>query len=873
MRWPALFVRVFARRNAQADLQLDEEIRSHLAMAAAERVARGESAADAGLAARREFGNVSHVKEVTRETWGGGEMERLSYDVRHAVRALRRSPVFAATAAGTLALGIAANTAMFTIVRSVLLRPLPFANADALYVVSRVPASMIRIFGPAITDREYAAFAARQRTFVSTAAYHAFPATLLDAGDPARIPVAVVTPSFFATLGVAPRLGRGFDRSDGASGAPDVAVISAALWRDRFGGDSSVIGKSARIEDARRTIVGVMPDGFEFPRRAQAWLPVATTFDPGNTRLQTAIGRLRAEETPRAALASLEQFGRGYDQQSGQAPDDRPIAQIVPLRDAVTGDIKTPLFIFSGAVGLVLLIACVNVSNLLLMRAAARRHEMGIRAALGAGRARLVRMLLVESLVIALIGGAAGYAMAAGGLRVALRLMPPGLLPRAAEVHADAVVALITLLVCAGCGVLAGALPALAVSRRDAREIIGGGTRATERSFARGALVTLEAALSLLLLVGAGLTLRSFSRLTAVDLGFKPDHVIAATVDLPESRYRTPESVDALVSAIDARLRSIPRVRVAGVVNWLPLDSTYIAGDFARYDRKPLPRGFSVLKPFVSPGYFETLGIRLIEGRGFLASDGMGAEPVAIVSQATARRLWPEGALGQRIAYSDKPAAGDWITIVGVAADVARSGPSNPPMPAIYRPIAQSRQLFFISHLTFVARVDGTAENLVGPVRATIHAVDAEQPIRSVATMESHVHDAVAEPRFRSIVAVTFSALALLLAAVGVYGVLAYSVSERTRELGIRLALGASPRRVARAVFSGLATLVVPGVAVGVLLSLGITRLLSRFLFDVRPSDPVTYLAASVVLLAAAAVAGVGPARRAARVDPSITMK
>jgi putative ABC transport system permease protein len=312
---------------------------------------------------------------------------------------------------------------------------------------------------------------------------------------------------------------------------------------------------------------------------------------------------------------------------------------------------------------------------------------------------------------------------------------------------------------------------------------------------------------------------------------------------------------------------------VAGVVNWLPLDSTYIAGDFDRYDGKPLPRGFTVLKPFVSPGYFDALGIRVIEGRGFIASDGMGAEPVAVVSQTTAHRLWPEGAIGQRIAYSNKPSAGDWITIVGVAADVARNGPAQPPMPAIYRPIAQANQLFFINHLTFVARVDGTAANMVGPVRAAIHSVDAEQPIRSVATMESHVRDAIAEPRFRSIVTAVFSTLALLLAAIGIYGVLAYSVSERTRELGIRLALGASPRRIVRTVFSNLVKLVVPGVVVGIAASLALTRLLSRFLFGVQSNDPVTYVAASAVLLVTAAVAGVGPSRRAARVDPAITMK
>jgi putative ABC transport system permease protein len=873
MRWPALFSIL---RQPAEDRQLDEEIRAHLDMAAADRVARGELPGDAVFAARREFGNVAHAKEVAREMRGGASLERLAYDVRHAARSLRRSPVFAITAAGTLAIGIAANTAMFTIVRSVLLRPLPFANPSELYIISRIPERMSGMFGPAMPENEYATFAAAQRTFVSTTAYHTFPATILGAGDPARIPVAVVTPSFFATLGVLPRFGRPFDDGDAANNASGAVIISAALWRDRFAGDSSVVGTSTRIDDARRTIVGVMPDGFDFPNHAQAWLPAARALDLGNVRMEIAIGRLRPGASPQMALANLEQLGRSADQAAGQSNALHPRAQIIPLQAAVVGDVRTPLLIFSGAVALVLLIACVNVSNLLLMRGAARRHEMGIRAALGAGRARLIRAMLAESLLVALIGGAAGFALAVGSLRIALRLIPPGVLPRASEVHVDLVVAWVTLLICVGCGVVAGMVPALAASRRDVREVIGTTTRATERSLARGVMVTLEAALSLVLLVGAGLTLRSFSRLNAVDLGITPDHVITATVDLPDSRYRTTESVDALVSAIDRRLRSIPQVRVAGVVNWLPLDSTYIMGTFRGFDRRggnPIPPGFNVLKPFVSPGYFEALGIRIVQGRGFRSSDGAGAEPVAVVSQNVARRLWPAGAVGERITYSDTPGPGDWITIVGVAADVTHTGPANPEMPAIYLPISQAHQLFFINHLTFVARVDGDPSKLVAPVRAAIHGVDPEQPIQSVATMESHIRGAVAEPRFRSLIAAAFSTLALLLAAIGIYGVLAYTVNERTRELGIRLALGASPRRVVGTVFSGVARLVVPGVIVGIVAALAATRLLARFLFGVHATDPFTYLAASIVLLGAAAIAAIGPSVRAARVDPAITMK
>ncbi|MFI5228236.1 MAG: ADOP family duplicated permease [Gemmatimonadales bacterium] len=860
------------RRNAEREL--DEEIQAHLALSAADRIARGQAPVDAMYAARREFGNVTHVKEVTRQFWGWGWLERLVQDVRYAGRSLRRSPAFTITAATTLALGIAANTTMFTIVHSVLLRPLPFANADELFVVSRLPERMAGLFGLAMADRDYYPYAGAQRTFSSTASYRAFPATLLDAGDPARIPIAVVTPSFFGTLGVTPRFGQGFQHDADAAGAPSVAVISASLWRERFGADSSILGKSVRVDDARRTIVGIMPDGFDFPRHSQVWLPMSRELEPGNSRLQVVIGRLRPGSTSQPALAELERLASNQPRERAQDADDlREHAQVVPLRDAVVGDARTALLIFSGAVGLVLLIACLNVSNLLLMRAAARRRELGIRAALGAGRARLVRALLTESVLIALAGGGAGFLLAVVCLRIALNVLPAGLLPRASEVHADPFIAAVVFLACVACGLGAGLLPALAASRRDAREIIADGGRATERSLARGALVTLETALSLVLLVGAGLTVRSFARLSSVDLGFVPEHLVTATVDLPDSRYPTPELINAFVAAIDSRLRSLPHVRNTTAINWLPFDSTYITGTFTPSEESAQTAHFSVLKPFVSPNYFQTMGIRIVDGRAFAPSDRAGAEAVAIVSQGTAKRLWPNGAVGHRISYSDTPGPGDWITVVGVAADVVHSGPAEPPPPAIYRPIAQSKQIFFINHLTFVAQVDDDPSSMVGLIRAAIHGVDPEQPIRSVATMDSHVRDAVAEPRVRSIASAVFSALALLLAAVGIYGVLAYSVSERARELGIRLALGASPGVIRRTVFTAVASLVVPGVILGLLAALAGTRVLSRFLFGVHPNDPPTYLLASVVVLVAAVLAGLGPASRAARIDPVTTMK
>ena len=869
--------RLFSRPGRDADdRELDEEIRSHLAMSAAEFRARGESPDGAVAAAHREFGNVAHVKEVTREAWGGLWFERLLQDLHYAARSLRRAPVFAITAVLTLALGIGVNTAMFTVVRSVLLRPLPFAAPNELFVISHLPDQLVPIFGTAMTNHEYDDFARVTRAFRSTTSYHAYPATLLDAGEPSRIPVAAVTSSFFATLGVAPRYGHPFVAADETPGTPPSVILSASLWRERFGGDSSVIGRSVRVDDSRATVVGIMPDGFDFPRRAQVWLPLQRSLDSHNARLDIAIGRLAGGATPSGALAELRQFAATEDRQEPPQQREHSRAEVVSLQEAMVGDVRTPLVLFAAAIGIVLLIACVNVSNLMLMRANARRVELGIRTALGARRSRLVRQLLTEALVVGLAGGLIGLGIAFGGVRLLLSLMPPGVLPRASEIHVDPVVVALTLVACLATGVAAGVVPALSASRNDVRAIMGDASRATHRSALRHALVVVEAALSLVLLVGAGLMIRSFARLRNTDLGFTPDHVATATVDLPASRYRTAEAVHAFVAEIDDRLRAIPNVRSAEAVTYLPFDSTYTSGDFTRFDRQPLPQDYMVLKPCVTAAYFSTMGIRVLKGRGFLPSDDASGERVAIVSDAVAKRLWPSGAVGQRISYSETPGPNDWITIVGVVADVVRDDPAEEaPTPAIYRPIVQiqTKDLFFINHLTFVTRTVGDPSNVVSPIRAAVHAVDAEQPIQSIATMDSHVRDAIASPRFRSIMTALFSAMALLLAAIGIYGVLAYAVTERTRELGIRIALGASPRSIFRLVLGTTARLVVPGVIIGTFAALLGTRLLASFLFHVRPTDPPTYIVASVVLLSVAIMAGLGPARRAARVDPVLTMK
>jgi predicted permease len=861
------------RGRDTADRDLNDEIRAHIEMDVAARIARGEQRDEALAAARREFGNLAHVKEVTRETWGAMWLERLVQDVRYGARSLARTPAFAATSIATLGLGIGVTTAMFTVVRGVLLRPLPFAAPEQLYLVSHMSERVAQVFGDGMPEHEYDDYARAARAWRSTFAYRRFPSTLLDAGDPTRISVAAVSANFFSTLGIPPRYGQPFAPSDEAPGSPPSVILGARLWRDRFGADSSVVGRSVRIDGYRATIVGVMPDGFVFPRQVDAWVPLVRSTDTHNTRMQTVIGRLAPGATGGGALAELRQFVRGRESQAPQAEREHERTVVVPLRDAIVGDVRTPLLLFGAAIALVLLIACANVSNLMAMRATARRQELGVRAALGASRSRLVRQLLTESVLVATVGGALGLIIASLGVRGLLAAMPPGLLPRASEIHVDPVVVTLALALCVASGILAGTAPAVAALSQDVRDAIADSARVTTRSPLQRTLVTVEGALSLVLLIGAGLMIRSFARLRQVDLGFTPEHIITATIDLPDTRYKTADLVHDAVSRMEDRIAAIPGVRGAAAVNWLPFDSTYITGDFERADGRTLPPGYTVLKPFVTPGYFETMGIHILAGRAFEPSDRDGAEAVAIVSEAVARALWPNGAIGQRISYTDKPTASDWITIVGVAADVSRSGPADAPKPAIYRPVAQTSQIFFINHLTFVARTDGDPDAAVSLFRAAVRSVDPEQPIRSIASMESHVRDAVAEPRFRSIITSVFSALALLIAGIGIYGALAYAVSQRRRELGIRIALGATPGRAAWLVVRTMTGLVAPGIVVGLIVAFIATRLMARFLFQIQANDPVSYLSASSVLIGAALIASIAPAWRAAKTDPLSTMK
>ena len=863
------------RGRDQRDAELDEEIRGHFAMAVADRIARGESPEDAAAAARREFGNVGRVKETTRETWGGVWLDRLRQDVHYAIRSLRRAPGFTAAAVLTFGLGVGVNTAMFTVVNGILLQPLPFKDPDRLFIISHTPANGMLAGEPGMFDRQYVDYRTTTRAFESTTSYNIFPATLTGVGEPARLSTVAVTEGFFSVLGVSPALGRPFTADDFAGSASRTVVISDAVWRERFSADPNAIGRALTLDGERRTVVGVMPPSFDFPGGARLWFPTKYEYDPHRIALRPVLGRLAARATTTDAMRELRAFVETDERDRPVDRVEHAASEIIPLKHRVVAHVERSLVIFAGAVAFVLLIACANVANLLLMRASTRQHEISIRAAIGADRPRLVRQLLTESLVLACLGGVVGLAVAAAGVQVLLAMAPSGLLPRAGEVHLDATVLGVTALVCVVSGIAFGIAPALHATRRDLRASLsaGHGTAGMTRARLRGALVMAECGLAVVLLVGAGLLMRSFLRLRSVDLGFRPQNVVSFTVDLPHDRYATAHAMQEFRLRASEELARLPGVADAAVVNWRPLSRSFIMGDFVLADGRKLPHDFIVLKPAITPDYFRVFGIRLSEGRAFTPRDDDTAPGVVIVSRLVADRLWPGGnAIGQRISMEDKPTVADWLTIVGVVDDI-RQFDVKAAMPAVYMPLAQSKRPFMLSHLSFAARVAGDPAPVERAIRSVLRRVDPLQPVESIATMQTVFASFIAEPLFQTRLIAVFAVLAVLLAAVGIYGVLSYAVTERTHEIGIRMALGATGDGVAWLVVRRTLAIAIPGIAAGLAAALWVTSLLGKLLFEVSPTDPWTFWSVAALLGTIAVAASLIPARRASRIDPMAALR
>jgi putative ABC transport system permease protein len=800
-------------------------------------------------------------------------------DLRLALRKLFAAPAMSAVALLTLALGIGATTAFFSVLNGVLIRPLPYAEPDQ---VVRVQGGWGGEYGDWLSQPEIRDLRERAPALAVVGGYSLSASNLTGDGEPDRVVSAFATPDLFDALGVQAARGRTFTAEEGTTGGPLVALLSAGLFERRFGGDPAVIGREIEVTGRPRTVVGVLPADFRLPtdfvgNPAQVLMPlVIDTIESRGSHYIHTVARLAPGATAERATREIGALGAALTAEGHYEPANPFSFRAVPIRENVFGDVRPALLILLGAVGFVLLIACANVANLLLARGEERHKEMAVRAALGADRGRLSRQVLTESVLLSLVGGALGVAVAFLGTR-ALIALDPGRIPRLQSVTVDPTALAFTALVAILTGVVFGVLPALQAARTDVqdglREGGRGGTAGTGRQRVRRALATVEVALAVVLVVGAGLMVRTLGALRAVEPGFDAERVLTLKLSLPSSTYPTNEDVVAFYDRLVNEAGEIAGVRETGAVRVLPLSETI--GDWSidieGHEEAPgeNPKGDW---QSVTPGYFEAMGIRLVEGRLLEASDGAAAPPVAVVNRTMAQAYWPRGALGQRFRTSqERP----WVTIVGVVEDVRRNGLLDEPRTEMYHAHAQYGTVFGLvpRAMALVVKSEPDPAELVAPVRALIRRMDPSLPISEVRAMDDILSAAVAEQRFTMTLLTSFGAVALLMAAVGIYGVLAYSVTRRTHEIGIRMALGAGRARVLRLVLGEGLRLAGIGVALGMVLAAALTRVMASLLYGVAPLDPLTFALVPAVLAASALAATGLPALRASSVEPSEALR
>ncbi|MGA8409697.1 MAG: ABC transporter permease [Candidatus Acidiferrales bacterium] len=861
---------------------LEEDIRQHIEIETQDNIARGMSPEEARFAALRKFGNVTRVQEEAREVWSFVWLEQFWQDVRYALRMLRKSPGFTAIAVLTLALGIGANTAIFSVVYAVLLRPLPYPHPDQLVLVFQAnPHDQVPFDGMSYVNFEK--LRDHSSVFSGLASNTRHELTLTGVGDPSVLRTADVTPEIFSVLAVPPLLGRTLLPEDGKRGAPPVVILSENLWRSRFGSDPNLLGRSISLDKRLFTVVGIMPASFQFPliaTREDIWIPIAQDpmFGPWMSRFGghwlLVTGRLK----PGISLAEARAEA---DAMSAALAKDDPAnntgwqIRVDPLQEQVVGDSRPALLILLGAVGLVLLIACVNIANLLLSRASSRAREVAVRIALGAGRKRIVRQLLTESGVLGLLGGIAGILLAYWGVHALISFLPPDL-PRADTIRVDGGVLAFALLLAVAASFLFGLAPALFAADSGLQTgLRESSSRSGEGARQRGihnVLAIAEIALAMVLLVAAGLLLRSFSMLTAVNPGFNPAHVVKADISLPQFQYSTPQQWTAFSNEFLERLHAQPGLQDSAVVVPLPLDEGTVNLGFEIVGDPPLPPGTAITADFtsVSPDYFRVMSIPLLRGRVFNEHDSTATPRVTVISETLARRYFPnQDPMGKELNFGFPPDGNAPREIVGIVGDVRDDSLSEAPGPMMYVPFAQAP--FWGAQV--IVRSTLSPASVAASIRKATHDIDKDLPVTDIETLPEALSVSVAQPRFRTLLLGLFGVIALLLAAVGIFGVLSYSVARRTHEIGIRMALGATPRAILRLVLTESARLVLVGLAVGILVALGVTRYLSSLLFAVHPADPLTFLGVAVLLTAVALIACYVPARRAMRVDPIVSLR
>ena len=867
-RWRAL-----THKN-EMDQELDEEMQFHLQRDIERNVKSGMSLEEARYAALRSFDRLEQSKEECRSARGVGLIENVVRDVTYSLRVLLKSYAFTIVVILTLALGIGANTAIFSFANGILLRPLPYPQSDRLAVLDET-APKQGIESLSVSYPNFLDWRDQNTVFEGVATHYGtsrFAMTL--GGQPTEIRGSRVSYGVFEVLRVSPLLGRTFTINEDRPEEDGVVILGYDLWQRNFGGDSNIIGKTVDVSRRQRTVIGVMPRGFRFPEVSELWVPLAftTKIYTRNDHGLDAVARLKDGVTLTQAQTEMNTIARRIEEQNPVTNEGLGV-KVMSLHENLSGNYRDALLILLGVVGCVLLVACVNVANLMLARATARQKEFALRAALGAGRWQIMRQLLIESMLLALIGGALGFVLSIWALRLLLTAIPIDL-PFWMNFSIDLRVLGFTLAITLLTGFIFGALPALQTSRVDLNDNLKEGGRGAGgvRSRARSLLVVTEIAMSLVLLVGAGLMVQSFLRLQRVNIGLNPKNVLTATLVLPRAKYTKDEQRTEFFKQLMERVRGLPGVEAASATGTLPLNGSTWGRGFTVEGYPVLSGGQtpSVQHTVVTPGYFRTMGISLLAGRDFNDADAKGAPDVTIIDERLARQYWPnESPIGKRVRFGPPEDNEPWHTIVGVVSAVRHQRVQEDTDASVYMP----HQKIPVTGLSLVARTTSNPQDFIGALRREVAQLDPDLPVSEVATMEEVVAEAIWQPRLYAMLFAVFAGGALLLALIGIYGVMAFLVQTRTHEIGIRMALGASARDVFKLIVGRGMKLTAVGVVIGVGGAIALTRLMHSLLFNTSATDPFIFILISALLSLAAFFACYLPARRAARVDPLIALR
>ena len=875
------------RRGITRDV--DRELAFHIEMRTRELVALGKSPADARREAIAVFGDMSAVRTEclteqghrTRQRARTEFMHTLWQDIRFTARTLRRAPAFTIASLVTLALGIGATTAIFSVIDGVLLRPLPYAYGDRLVHVSQ-PANAGEIPDVGFSPTEVTDYESQTHSFDAVAEYHTMAFTLLGRDEPLRVQTGVVSAGYFDLLGVKPLLGRTFRAGEDQAGAAPVLVLSYEFWQHALGGDPTIVGRTFTMNDRVHTVIGVLPFLPQDPDHNDIYMPVSSCpfrmsphmLTSRTARMVTLLGRLKPGTTLQQASVDVSAVDARLHHEYPDAyrANDRLAISAAMYRDEITRGARPTLLVLLATAAFVLLIACANVANLTLARELRREREMALRAVLGAGRRRIARQLVTESTLLAVVGGALGLAVAWALLGV-LKSFTALFTPRAAEIGMDGRVLAFAFAVSALTGICLGLVPAI-TSRRDLasglKEDGNASTLGGTRMRLRGALISAQVSIAFMLLVGAGLMLRSFVNLERVDPGFDPSNVLTARLDLDWTKYKNGPLIRNFEEALLDRLGARPGVTAVAVSNASPMNEGQPNNAPFRIDGRPIGTGQSAPTMDVRIGstdYFRVLGIALVSGRSFTAADRDTANEPVVINQTAARRYWGSAnPIGARLTFDDGK---NWVTVVGTVGDVSQYGPAQPEMPALYAPF----NLSTTSDMRLLVRTRGDPAFVSRDLHAIVHDLDPSQPVTEVQTLAKLRGDAVATPRITMLLVGAFAMVALVITAAGLAGVIAFMVSRRTREIGIRMALGAQAGGVRSMVVREGLRLVTIGLVIGAAAALVLTRLLSRFLFQVNATDPITFVGVAALFCGIAALACLVPARRATRVDPMIALR